>query len=659
MCGICGIFNFERREHVDARALDAMNERIVHRGPDDSGTYIEANVGLAMRRLSIIDLKNGHQPLSNDDGSIHIVFNGEIYNHQQLREHLEAACGYRYSTRSDTETILHLYEEYGIECVSRLRGMFAFAIWDATKRRLLLARDRLGIKPLYYLVRRGQLMFASEIKSILAHPGIVPELNTSCLPEFLSFGYLSGSETLFRGIAKLAPGHVLQVTEDGQFTTSCYWNLPDNSNPDSRPERYYVDTYRELFEESVQIHLMSDVPLGMFLSGGLDSSAVAAVMTKLRGEPIFTFSVGYDESDHSELPYAQMVAQHLGSIHCETRVTQDAFFSALPRVIWHEDEPLAWPSSVSLYFVAKLAQQHVKVVLTGEGSDETLAGYTRYPFTIANARWDGIYRSKVPSAVRNGIREALLGCDWIPCSLQRKLHHTFLARDGSSWPSFYFDNFYSGFSETEQLLLLSDQVANAPGSCYKSVFEFWEQSAGDLLHKLLYTDIKTYLVELLMKQDNVSMAASLESRVPFLDHPLIEFTSSIPSRYSIRGLAGKRILKKAVEDLLPRSIIERRKLGFPTPWRAWLDGPAMDYVEGVLVSSRTTSRNLFEPHAIRQIIAEHRLKRRDHSDHIWRLLNLELWQRIFIDQNTGSTADSALSAIPGHYDGATQLSTVC
>ena len=659
MCGICGILNFDRRKHVDVRALDSMSTSIVHRGPDDFGSYVDANVGLAMRRLSIIDLQTGHQPLSSDDGALHIVFNGEIYNHQELRKYLETARGYHYRTRTDTETILHLYEEYGIECLSRLQGMFAFAIWDARKRRLLLARDRFGIKPLYYMCKSNRLMFASEIKAILSVPGITPELNSKCLPEYLSFGYLSGTDTLFAEIHKLPPGNLLQVGEDGTITTDCYWNMPNGLESEVRPDAYYVNTYRELLEEAVRSHLMSDVPLGMFLSGGLDSSAVAAIMTRLRREPISTFSVGYDETDNSELPYAQTVANHIGSVHREVRVSKDAFFSALPKVIWHEDEPPAWPSSVSLYFVAKLAQEHVKVVLTGEGSDETLAGYTRYSFTVENERWDRLYRLAVPAGIRAAIRSGLMECQWMPRDLQRKLHHTFLARDGESWPSFYFDNIYSGFSETEQEQLLSQDLYQALGSCYTSALHFWNHSSGDLLHRLLYTDIKTYLVELLMKQDNVSMAASLESRVPFLDHPLVEFAASIPSRYNIRGLTGKRILKAAVADLLPQSIINRRKMGFPTPWRAWLEGPAMDYVEEILLDPRAISRDLFKPHRVRQIIAEHRSRHRDYGDQIWRLLTLELWQRIFLDRDAHFGSGIGVSAAQGSHDDVMQANSIC
>lgn len=632
MCGICGAVNFERQNWVERSALESMNKQIIHRGPDDAGFYVSENVGLAMRRLSIVDLQTGQQPVSNEDGSIWLVYNGEIYNHQELRGRLEGQ-GHRYRSRSDTETIVHLYEEYGRHCVRHLRGMFAFALWDTRRRRLFAARDRLGIKPFYYRHTSGTFLFASEIKALLAYPGTRAELNRASLPEYVAFGYLSGVETLFAGIRKLPPGHTLEVDESGHVAIEPYWDLPFPSQVEPRPESYYTDTYRGLLEEAVGSHLMSDVPLGVFLSGGIDSSAVAALMTKQQRAPIQTFSVGYEEAASSELPYARIVAAHLGSVHHEVRVSREEFFQALPRVIWHEDEPLAWPSSVSLYFVAKLAREYATVVLTGEGSDETLAGYARYAWTLWNARLDRIYRRLVPGGVRRLCREALVDSSWLTAGLHRKLGHTFLARDGSSLASFYFDNFYSAFSDGEQTALLTDELRTTTGTAYYNSLAYWEKSSGDLLARLLYTDIKTYLVELLMKQDNVSMAASLESRVPFLDHVLVEFTTGIPASLKTRGLAGKCILKSAVKDLLPRSILFRRKMGFPTPWRSWLAGPQLDAIEGLLLEPRSVARRLFQRDGVRRLFVEHRQRRRDHSDRIWRLLNLELWNRIFLDRD--------------------------
>src|SRR5438094_778772 len=568
MCGICGVFSPDRDQRVDREVLLAMNQQIVHRGPDDNGIFTEANVGLAMRRLSIIDVQTGHQPINNEDESVRIVFNGEIYNHQELRRDLETR-GHRYRTKSDTETIVHLYEEYGDDCVKHLRGMFAFAIWDRSKRGLYIARDRLGIKPLYYYFDGKTLLFGSEIKAILAHPGVKPEFNRSTLAEYLAFGYITGAQTMYAGIRKLMPGHTLTLDERGRLETSPYWDLDVKVDDGSRPSGYYVSRYREFLEGCVSSHLMSDVPLGVFLSGGLDSSAVAALTSKIRGEQIETFSVGYDEEAYSELPYAREVARHIGSRHHEVRLSRQEFFDSLPKLIWHEDEPIVWPSSISLYFVARLARERVTVVLTGEGSDETLAGYTRYAWTLQNSSMDRVYRSILPSSLRELLRQGIAAGP-LGASLRRKLEHTFLVRDGASWPSFYFDNFYSAFSSAEAAELLTASGHASAGDAYRGSMQHWEHSTGDLLHRLLYTDIKTYLVELLMKQDQISMAASIESRVPFLDHVLVEFSATIPAEFSVQGLTGKHILKAAVEDLLPKSIVYRKKMRFPTPWPCWL-----------------------------------------------------------------------------------------
>ena len=629
MCGICGIFHSEPDQLVDRDLLVAMNQQIVHRGPDDDGFLVEKNVGLAMRRLSIIDIQTGHQPISNEDESVWIVFNGEIYNHQDLRKDLQAR-GHRYRTKSDTETIVHLYEEYGRDCVHHLRGMFAFAIWDRSEKRLFLARDRLGIKPLYYRYDGHTLLFGSEIKTILAYPGVKPEFNGGTLAEYLAFGCISGAETMYAGIQKLLPGHILVGDAHAQPTTLSYWDLDVKADDGSQPRGHYVRRYREQLEECVSSHLMSDVPLGVFLSGGLDSSAIAALSTKIRKEPIETFSVGYGEETYSELPYARTIAEHLKSRHHEVHLSREEFFQSLPRLIWHEDEPIVWPSSVALYFVARLARERVTVVLTGEGSDETLGGYTRYPWTLLNSRMDIAYRKLTPASFRGMLRTAINACP-IPAASRRKLEHTFLMRDGASWPGFYFDNFYSAFSAAEQADLLTPEAMHMAGDAYAGSMSYWNRSSGDLLHRLLYSDIKTYLVELLMKQDQMSMAASVESRVPFLDHRLVEFTATIPAKYMTQGMAGKFILKAAVEDLLPKAIVHRQKMGFPTPWAYWLAGTFQDSLLRLLMEPRTFERGLFRAEAVRRLFAEHMSGHRDHGNRIWRLLNLELWFRVCIE----------------------------
>jgi asparagine synthase (glutamine-hydrolysing) len=605
---------------------------MAHRGPDDDGFFTQGRIGLGMRRLSIVDLSTGHQPISNEDGSIWIVFNGEIYNHRSLRDQL-ITRGHHFRTQSDTESIVHLYEEYGKNCVEHLRGMFAFAIWDAKRQSLFVARDRLGIKPLYYRLTAQSFIFGSEIKVLLAYPGSPAELNRGTISEFLSFGYLSGDETFYNGIRKLMPGHRLEIDQRGDPSVEQYWDLTLAPEEKTHDEQYYVESYRALLEAAVESHLMSDVPLGVFLSGGLDSSAVAALMTKIRREPVETFSVGYAEPTYSELPYARTVAQHLNSVHHEVFVSREDFFGALPNLIWHEDEPIVWPSSVSLFFVAQLARERVKVVLTGEGSDETLAGYSRYAFILKNLAFDRVYRGLVPGGVRGHVRDFIATSSWVNASARRKLSHTFLGLDGESWASFYFDNFFTAFNQNDQNDLLADDFRDEilTGSPYRNVLGYWEKSSGELLQRLLYTDIKTYLVELLMKQDNMSMAASIESRVPFLDHVLVEWATRVPASIQIHGTSGKRILKKAMEDLLPHSIIYRQKLGFPTPWSGWLAGTQLDTIEQLLLESRSMNRGFFKRPALEKLFREHRAQYRDHYDRIWRLLNLELWHRVCLE----------------------------
>src|SRR5499427_3807191 len=462
MCGICGIFFKDRDWRVQGDALARMNRSIVHRGPDDEGFFVEENIGLAMRRLSIIDVKSGHQPIANENRDIWIVFNGEIYNHDELRKDLESR-GHQYRTRSDTETIVHLYEQYGQDCVKHLRGMFAFVIWDRRQRTLFAARDRMGIKPLYYRWDGTSFLFGSEIKAILEYPGVDAEFDRGTLAEYLAFGYITGPQTMYTGIRKLMPGHTLELSERAaEPLIKQYWDLAVKDDATPLSHEFYLRTYREKLESAVSSHLMSDVPLGVFLSGGLDSSAVAALTAKIRGDRIQTFAVGYGEEQFSELPYARQVAEHIRSDHHEVRLSREEFFETLPRLIWHEDEPIVWPSSVSLYFVARLARQRVTVVLTGEGSDETLAGYTRYAWTLLNSKMDRTYRSVTPAFLRGMLRKGI-GSAPLSAGLHRKLEHTFLMRDGASWPSFYFDNFYSAFSAGEFAQLLTPEALGSAG----------------------------------------------------------------------------------------------------------------------------------------------------------------------------------------------------
>ena len=462
MCGINGIaFSSRSGRRVEAVALERMRDVLTHRGPDDGGIFVEGPIGFGHRRLSIVDVAAGHQPMTNADGRLHVVYNGEIYNHADHRPALEAR-GHIYRTRSDTETILHLYEEKGARCVEDLRGMFAFAIWDARKRELFIARDRLGIKPLYYAhTADGSLFFASEIKALLEAGALTPELNYAALPDYLANHAPSGEETLYRGVKRLLPGHTL-LWRDGELRVDRYWDIrfaaEDEAQGDRRSDKDLIEEWSELFRESVRLRLMADVPLGMFLSGGIDSSAIAAVMSGLVEEPIKTFSVAFEEREANELEYARLVAQKFGTDHHEVVVSPEEFFAALPKLVWHEDEPLAHLASVPLYFVSRLAERHVKVVLTGEGSDELMAGYARYRKTVYNLALGSRYESLAPAFTRRAIAKGVAA---LPAAsrVRQKLSRTFLSLP-ADLESLYFDNF-AVFPRAMQRRLLTPKQRSA------------------------------------------------------------------------------------------------------------------------------------------------------------------------------------------------------
>jgi len=639
MCGICGVISLDGSPAASAAHVRAMSEVIYHRGPDDSGSHFAGPAAFGFRRLSIVDLATGHQPMSNEDGTVWIIFNGEIYNHATLRPDLEQR-GHRYSTRSDTETIVHLYEEYGDDCVHHLRGMFALVIWDARKQRIFAARDRLGIKPFYYAIAGGKFIFGSEIKALFQYPGVRPERNARVLPEFFALGYISSDETMFAGVRKLLPGHrmSLDLSRDAPPTSRAprierYWDLDITPDRSISSEKDYIRRFEELFTESIRLRLMSDVPLGVFLSGGLDSSAIAAVMSRLHGEQIKTFSVGYTDDEYSELPWARQVAAHLGAEYNQVLLGPGDFFDLLPRMVWHEDEPLVWPSSVALHAVSRLAREKVTVVLTGEGGDELFAGYLKYRATLWNLRYGPLYRALVPSPLRR-LAARTLDARVLPASLARKLRHTFLYRP-ADFEHMYFDNWYSVFPQQMHSELFTPALAAQvrDTSAYVGSMAYFSGNGGPdtLLSRLLYLDIKTYLVELLMKQDQMSMAASIESRVPFLDHKLVEFAMRIPPEHKVRYLAGKHLLKKAMENLLPSEVIHRRKMGFPTPVKPWLRNQLFDRVSRVLCDGRLESRGLLNAIFIRDLLDAHRRGRADATDAIWRLVNFELWNRVFFD----------------------------
>lgn len=630
MCGICGIAVPEKNPHrVDEGRLVRMRDALVHRGPDDAGLFLSDKVGLGHRRLSIVDLGGGHQPMTNEDGRIHIVFNGEIYNHRDHRSMLEGR-GHHYRSFCDTETIIHLYEEFGPHAVEWLRGMFAFAIWDGRSRQLLLARDRLGIKPLYYtLSPDGVLHFASEIKALIEARAIKPELNFEALADFAANRYTSGEETLFYGVRRLLPGHTL-LWRNGHVEITRYWDTSFAEPDEPLREDEYIDRFAELFRESVKLRLMADVPLGMFLSGGIDSTAIAQVMTELAPEPIKTFSVAFNEREANELEYARMASRAFGTDHHEVVVGPEQFFDALPGLIYQEDEPIAHPSSIPLYFVSRLAAEHVKVVLTGEGSDELLAGYDKYRKTVYNLALGRAYNRVIPTPLRQLARRIIEEGD-AALSGRQKLARTFLYLPPNV-ESIYFDNF-SVFSRAGQNELFSaatrDRISQRDPYRIKLGY-IRESDASTLLNQLLVADLKTYLHELLMKQDQMSMAASIESRVPFLDHKLVEFASRLPERMKLRGWTTKYILRKAMKNRLPAEILNRKKMGFPVPVGAWLRGPFRHLLDEYVLGARALGRGIFRPEFVRRLVAGH-LAGANHSERLWMLINFEIWQRRFLD----------------------------
>jgi asparagine synthase (glutamine-hydrolysing) len=630
MCGICGIAIPKQLNHrVDRTTLLRMRDTLEHRGPDDAGIFLRGGVGFGHRRLSIVDLSGGHQPMTNEDGTVQIVFNGEIYNHCELRPGLEER-GHRYRTSSDTETIIHLYEEYGPRGVEALRGMFAFAIWDEAEGHLLLARDRLGIKPLYYVVKDdGSLYFASEIKALIEARAARPEINYDALADYAANRYTSGEETLFRGVRRLLPGHTL-VWRDGHVKIECYWEA-SFVKPDERPgDDEYVEQFHHLFRECIKSHLMSDVPLGMFLSGGIDSSAIAGVMSAMVSEPIKTFSVAFAEREANELEYARAVASAFNTDHHEIVVSPEAFFESLPGLVYQEDEPIAHPSSVPLYFVSELARRHVKVVLTGEGSDEMLGGYNKYRTTIYNLLLGRAYQRFATERLRNLINRGI-GSFNGTSRVRQKLQRTFLCLPAEI-REIYFDNF-AVFPPSIQRQLFSDETYGrmrdrdpyrVPLACIE------DSDAEELLDQLLAADLKTYLHELLMKQDQMSMAASIESRVPFLDHVLVEFAARLPVKMKLRGMTTKYVLRRAMRDMLPPEILTRKKMGFPVPVGAWFRGPFSYILDEYVLGERAGARGIFNDQFVRELVARHQ-SGENHSERLWMLVNFEVWQRRFFD----------------------------
>lgn len=626
MCGIAGIYGPEGKMTAEERRqmIGRMCDVIRHRGPDDVGHYIDGGLALGMRRLSIIDLSTGHQPLSNEDGTIWIVFNGEIYNFAELRSDLESR-GHFFRTRTDTETIIHLYEEEGEDCVKKLRGMFAFAIWDQRERKIVLARDRVGKKPLHFTLVGETFLFGSEIKSLLQHPEVKREVDLESISDYLSFGYVPDPATAFRGISKLPPGHTL-VYQNGLIRTNCYWDFvyDDAAREPHSSEQDYVVRLRELIEEAVRLRLVSDVPLGAFLSGGIDSSTVVGMMSRIMDRPVKTFSIGFTEGEFDELKYARMTARHFGTEHHEFVVTPDVC-QLVEEIVWHHDEPFADASSIPSYVVSMMAREHVTVALSGDGGDELFAGYERY---LVHREREVFERT--PAWLRQNL--FLRASHLLPRAAYGKNYLRNISLEAGAR---YVDSLsYFNPQAKESLLAKATRsaLANHDGAAwFRQLFDL--PTSSESLDHLLYLDSKTYLPgDILTKVDRMSMAHSLEARVPLLDHKLIEFVQAIPAHLKLHGRETKYILKKAVQGLIPDEVINRSKHGFGVPLRKWFNRELRELLHDTLTDKRARERGLLNQRAVRALIGEHQRGRRDNSIHLWGLLTLELWHRAFIDR---------------------------
>src|SRR5579875_3880435 len=621
MCGICGIFNMASGESVPPALIEQMTHLIEHRGPDDQGAYFDGPTGLGFARLSIIDLSGGHQPMCNETGDVWLVFNGEIWNYKQLRQEL-IEKGHQFRTNSDTETIIHAYEEFGVDCVARLHGMFGFAIWDSPRRRLLLARDRAGKKPLYYTQVNGDIVFASEIKSLLCHPRVKRVADTQALADFLSVRYVPAPATLFAGIYKVPPGHWM-LCEDGKVRQQCYWDYTFGKT-EERPIEEYLEGIRQHVQRAVEERMMADVPVGAMLSGGVDSSIVTGVMSKLTSHKVKTFAVGFDHPDYSELPYARLVAQHFGTDHYELVVKSSDMAQYWPILTWHRDEPVSEPSDLGVYLVSKLARQHVKVVLSGEGGDELFAGYPKYVVD-----WIARYYHLLPAPIRNQIITPLL--EHLPYSM-RKLK---MAGRVMSEPSPQrWMNWFGVFNGQLKNNLLSEQTKARIDNDASRAFQRWLalNPQRDDLSAMLYLDTKIWLPDnLLMKGDKMTMAASLEARIPLLDYKLIEYAASIPSNVKIKGFKAKYLLKRAYADFLPEPILTRKKMGFNVPIGQWFQEGQRNLMLRLLLSERARSRGFLNNDCVANILREHLTGKTNYSNQLFILASLELWFRVFID----------------------------
>ncbi|MFC1679883.1 asparagine synthase (glutamine-hydrolyzing) [Elusimicrobiota bacterium] len=636
MCGIVGIVNTEPNG-VDESRLRSANGLITHRGPDDEGYYMDDRAGLAMRRLSIIDLNTGQQPISNHNDTLHIVFNGEIYNFQQLRPELEAG-GYPFKTKTDTEVILALYEKLGPACVKRLRGMFAFAIWDKPKKRLFLARDRIGKKPLVYARRPGYLAFASELRSLMVWPGISRDVDAEAIELFLSLQYIPSPRTIYRNVHKLPPGHTLTF-EKGEVKIERYWDLPLGESPATTDPSEARELITEKLRESVKLRMISDVPLGAFLSGGIDSSIVVALMSEISERPVKTFSIGFDHQEYSELPFAKQVASAYGCDHTEFVVTAQ-MADVLPKIAWHYGEPYADASALPSYYVSRETRKAVTVALNGDGGDENFAGYVRY-FAMRAAR----HFDMVPAPMRRAIQRAaeFLPEKDAPISLLWKAKRFLRSAVFADLPQRHY-KMICYFSEADKVGLYTkgmlrelEKGAGTTGAVDYLAQAYERGAKEDFVNRMLYVDFISYLPECLMtKMDIASMANSLETRSPFLDHEFVELVFRMNGDWKLKGLKGhKWILKQAFADKLPRNIQRRGKMGFGIPLGPWFRGRLKKYWEEHVLCPEALARGYFNPEALERMWEQHQTGKHDHGYRLWALLMLELWHRQYLPDFKG------------------------
>lgn len=632
MCGIAGIYHFSSGKIAETHVLKAMSEVLVHRGPDDEGYYAEGSAGLGFRRLAIIDLAGGRQPMCNEDGNVWTVFNGEIYNFRDLRKDLESH-GHVFKTMSDTEVLVHGYEEWGNDVVNRLRGMFAFAIWDKKAKKMLLARDRLGKKPLYYTQMSGSLYFASELKSLLQITGLNVRINPLSVNLYLTYGYVPSPATIFDGIYRLQPAHVLECSERAGIKSKRYWDVSFVPKIKiSLPEA--VERVKELLGEATRIRMVADVPLGAFLSGGIDSSAVVGMMAASSERPVKTFSIGFAEQDYSELAFARIVARHFATDHNEF-IVRPQMIDILPKLVWHYDQPYADPSALPSYYVAKETRSKVTVALNGDGGDESFAGYQRYMFVkLAGQVWNCVpeWGLQIIQSLSRTMPEKWLG----KRLLRRiKLGGEYLAKGPEEANCRVLQLFAEEYKEELYSSAFKEQLQNksAPGKMAAESYlssHFAESGSNDVFDRILYADLHTYLPEdLLVKMDVATMANSLEARSPFLDHHLVEFAASLPSEWKIAGFTSKYLLKKAMDGFLPEAVLKRRKMGFGVPLEHWFRNELRDFSRDVLLSAEAKKREYFNMAYVEKLFSDHVSGVRDHSYRLWTLLMFELWHQVF------------------------------